>query len=54
MSDDEPDDEEQHWLAEAADHCRCCPKCSAVPCDGVAAGGFCDLMCGCDAQWDED
>lgn len=30
--------------------CTCCHQCNNNPCDGAAAGGFCDGMCDCDEE----
>lgn len=41
----------QHVIEEWKKHCQCCPHCSVHPCDGVAAGGYCDNVdCDCDCQ----
>ena len=41
----------QEWIK----HCSCCPDCNQVPCDGVMAGGICDMMeCQCDEIVDDE
>jgi len=45
--------EYQKWLDEMEKDCTCCPICSEVPCDGVCAGGFCDEMCTCNEEYDD-
>lgn len=35
-----------------AEHCRCCEDCCYRPCEGVLAGGFCDMACDCDRDRD--
>jgi hypothetical protein len=42
------------FYEEMAKDCRCCQECATVPCDGVCAGGMCDLMCRCDDRDDRD
>lgn len=50
VTDGAPDDmfaPPEFYEAMAKD-CRCCPTCWQVPCDGVCAGGLCDMHCRCD------
>lgn len=53
-----PDPDEDLWLAELAQKCRCCSSCTGVPCGGCQQGAGCDaLECQCDIDlpWiDED
>ncbi|MEL6341568.1 MAG: hypothetical protein AAFV53_00440 [Myxococcota bacterium] len=40
---------------QVAQHCRCCPDCSEVPCSGVLTSGFCEswiCVCGGDEDWE--
>lgn len=41
------------FVARMAKYCRCCITCGAPPCDGVLAGGMCDVArCRCDDEPD--
>jgi hypothetical protein len=42
------------FVESCAKECRCCCDCSPGPCAGAMAGGFCDRMCFCDRDEDED
>lgn len=41
-------------LAAWAKDCKCCGECSPVICGGVSAGGFCDRICWCGRDDDDD
>jgi len=45
-----PFDEKEYYefLESMIKHCKCCPYCSNIPCDGILAGGMCDEICNCD------
>jgi len=54
---DEDDGPPPEFYEECAKHCRCCPLCWSVPCDGCCAGGICDdFDCKCESSglWDDD
>lgn len=45
----EPTDQEDEdrFLSEMANECRCCGRCTVIPCPGLTQGGFCDEACSC-------
>jgi hypothetical protein len=54
LSEHDARQDHERFLAECAADCHCCADCHPSVCAGVLAGGFCDDMCGCDCNEDQD